>query len=243
MRALQRALRLRIPGFQNHPPQLKRTAERGKVRRRPAARRDRRLAIPHQLLRQRPQPREVPRQPPEDVRRLLAEHQRPRDRARPTHLTCHHPATTLLTMTNRQVLAGLPQITLHKLARPIDRPLKRPRPDEPRPRLTDIVIKDRLAARIADLARHLAQPLRLNPRISRQLVADPVLERIELRSHRCARIPRRLPGRQRPPDRLAMQPRPPADLPDRQLLDSMQPSDLCPLLHADHPRFLPVRSR
>ena len=68
-------------------------------------------------------------------------------------------------MTDRDLLARLPQIALHQLARPIDRPLKRPRPQEPRPDLADIVIEDRLPALIAELARHLPQPLRLDPRI------------------------------------------------------------------------------
>ena len=45
---------------------------------------------------------------------------------------------------------------------------------------------------------------------------------------------RRRLGRQRPPDRLAMQPRPLADLADRQPLDAVHAPDLRPLLHADH---------
>ena len=126
VRALQRALRLRIPRLEDHPPELQLAAERRERLRRPAARGDRRLAIPHQLLRQRPQPRQVPGQAPEDVRRLLAEHQRARDRARPAHLAGHHPPATPLPMPDRDMLPRLPQIALHQLARPIDRPLKRP---------------------------------------------------------------------------------------------------------------------
>src|SRR6202012_5737527 len=67
---------------------------------------------------------------------------------------------------------------------------------------------------------------------------DPVLEQIQLRPRLRPRIPRRLSGRQRPPDRLAMQPRPPTDLPDRELLAPRQPPDLRPLLHVDHTAFL-----
>ena len=59
-------------------------------------------------------------------------------------------------------LARLPQIALHQLARPIDRPLERPRHHEPRADLAHVVVKDRLAALIAQLARHLPQPLRLD---------------------------------------------------------------------------------
>lgn len=58
-------------------------------------------------------------------------------------------------MTDRDVLARLPQIALHQLTRPIDRPLKRPRGQEPRADVANVVIKDRLAALIAKLGRHL----------------------------------------------------------------------------------------
>src|SRR6185312_8555406 len=37
-----------------------------------------------------------------------------------------------------------------------------------------------------------------------------------------------------------MQPQPPADLPNRDLLDPVQPPDLRPLLHADHPSSSPI---
>ena len=67
-----------------------------------------------------------------------------------------------------------------------------------------------------------------------QLLADPVLERVELRRRPCPRIPGRRPRRQRPPDCLAMQARASADLADREPLDAMHPPDLRPLLHADH---------
>ena len=65
----------------------------------------------------------------------------------------HHPATAPLPVPDRDLLGRLPQIALHQLPRPIDRPLKRPRRQEPRPDLADIVIKDRLAARIAQARR------------------------------------------------------------------------------------------
>jgi hypothetical protein len=78
------------------------------------------------------------------------------------------------------------------------------------------------------------RPLRRDPRIHFELLADPLLERIHLRPSRRPRIMRRLRRRQRPPNRLAMQPRPPTDLPDRNALDPVQPPDLRPLLHADH---------
>ena len=76
-------------------------------------------------------------------------------------------------MTDRDQLPRLPQIALHQLARPIDRPLEPPRPQGPRPDLADEVVEHRLAALITQLACHLPQPLRLDRRISRQLIGDP----------------------------------------------------------------------
>ena len=64
---------------------------------------------------------------------------------------------------------------------------------------------------------------------------DLVLERIELRTRGRPRIARRLIARQRPPDRVAMQPGPAMNLPDRQAAHEVQPPDLRPLLHSDHP--------
>src|SRR3954449_724221 len=66
---------------------------------------------------------------------------------------------------------------------------------------------------------------------------------IELRSHRCPHVLRRQLGRQRPPDRLAMQPRPLADLTNRQPLDAVHAPDLRPLLHADHTLLLARSTR
>ncbi len=80
----------------------------------------------------------------------------------------------MLTVTDRDQLPRLPQIALHQLARPINRSLERPGSQIPRPDLANEVIKDRLATVIAELASHLPQPLRLNPRISRQLLANPI---------------------------------------------------------------------
>ena len=63
--------------------------------------------------------------------------------------------------------ARLPQVALDQLPRPIDRPLERPRGQEPWPDLPHEVIEDRPPARIAQLRRELPQPLRRDPRIRR----------------------------------------------------------------------------
>jgi hypothetical protein len=83
-------------------------------------------------------------------------------------------------MTDRDRLARLPQIALRKLARSIDRALEGALDHEPRADLAHEVVKDRPAALIAQLGGHLAQPQRLNRRVALQLLADPVLKRIEL---------------------------------------------------------------
>ena len=70
--------RLRITRLEDHPAELELAAERRERLGRAATRGDRRLTVPDQLLRQHPQPPEVPRETPEDVRRLLAEDQRRR---------------------------------------------------------------------------------------------------------------------------------------------------------------------
>ena len=243
MRALKGTLGLRIASLEDHPTDRQLPAERGERLGHPATRTDRGLAVPHQLLRQRSELLQIPGQTPQDVRRLLAEDQRAGDRARPTHLTSHHPTTSPLAVPDRNALGGLPQIALDQLPRPIDRPLERPRPQEPRADLPHKIIKDRLPTLIADLDGHLPQPLRLQPRLDRELLTDPVLERIELRPARRPRIPRRLRRRQSPPDRLSMQPRPPADLPNRQPVNPVQPPDLRPLLHPDHTPSSLARTR
>jgi hypothetical protein len=86
-----------------------------------------------------------------------------------------------------------------------------------------------------DVLQDLADPLALDLGILTQQPVDLILERIELRPPRPPRIARRRRRTQRPPDRLAMQPRPTTDLPDPQPLDEPHPTNLGPLLHADHP--------
>ena len=122
-------------------------------------------------------------------------------------------------MTDRQRLSGLPQIALHQLPRPIHSALERAPDEKPRPDLANVIVEDRLAARIAKLDRQLAQPLRRNPRIGLQLLTDPLPERVELRRRRWPLIARRPVAPQRPADRATVKPRPTADLPNREPLD------------------------
>jgi hypothetical protein len=184
VRSLELTLRLRISGLEDHPAELELTAEQSERLGRTAAGGDRRLAVPDQLVWQRSEPPQVARQPEQDVRCLLGEDQAGGDRARPTDLAGHHPAAPELAVTDRDRLTRLPQVALHELARPVDRALEGPWAQVPRADLADEVVKDRLAAGIAELLRQLPEPLRLDPRISLKPLADPVLERIERRGPR-----------------------------------------------------------
>ena len=87
---------------------------------RAALRRDRALAVPDQLARQRPQPRQAAAHPERDVRELLREHQRAGERARVGQLTRHDVAAARLAPADRDLRARLAQIELRQLAGPID---------------------------------------------------------------------------------------------------------------------------
>ena len=78
----------------------------------------------------------------------------------------------------------------------------------------------------AKLAGHLPQPLRLDPRILTQLLANPVLERIQLRPRRRPGVLRRRLAAHRLRHRVPRQPQPQRDLLLRTALDQHQPSDL-----------------
>jgi hypothetical protein len=96
-------------------------------------------------------------------------------------------------VTDRDQLARLPQIALRQLGWSIDRPLERPPDQEPWSHLAHELIEDRLATLIAQLAGQLPKPPRLNRRGSPHLLADPVLDRVQLRPRRRALVPRRRP--------------------------------------------------
>ena len=245
MRSLQCTLGLRVTRVEDDPADTQLPAETGELIGRPAAPGDRRLAVPHQLLRQRADPPQAPADTPQDVRRLLAEDQRASDHARPAQLGGHHPPAPGLAVTDRHQLARLPQIALDQLPRPIDGPLERATDPEPWTDLAHEVVEDRLASRIAQLDRHLPQPQRLNAWVRAQLLADPVLKRIKLRPRRRPRIPRRRLAGNGPGHRVTSQTSQPRDLTLRAPLDQHQPPDLGPLLHADHTPLLarPQRSR
>src|SRR5207248_7990898 len=100
-------------------------------------------------------------------------------------------AAACLAVPDRDRRPRLPQITLRQLPRPIQRALERPPYQKPRPHLAHVLVEDRLAARVAELGRKLAQPLRLDRRLGPQLLTDPLPVRIELRPNSRTPVPRR----------------------------------------------------
>jgi len=181
MRPLQHPVRLRVSSGQDHPADAELTAEAGEgIRWAATAGVDRGLTVPDQLLRQHPDPLKRAAEPAEHVRRLLREDERPGEDTRPAQLDGHDVAAAGMPVPDRDRFARLPQITLRQLPRPIHGALERAPNQEPGPPLAHVVVEDRLAARVAELARSRTQPLRLDRRLRSQLLADPVLELIEL---------------------------------------------------------------
>ena len=117
---------------------------------------------------------------------------------------------------------------------PIDDPLKRPRPRrEQRPDLAQIVIDDRLARLAAQRPQQLPDSHSRQPRIVLSSRWISSLNGSSLDPRRPL-IARRNLTLDRPPDRVAMQPRPAMDLPNREPTHEVQPPNLSPFLHTDH---------
>jgi hypothetical protein len=139
------------------------------------------------------------------------------------------------------VPAWLPQVALHQLRWPIDRPLERALDQEPRPDLPHICVKDALPARIADLRSEIRN--RCDGTFGSacncsqiQSLNGSTMDPAHAREYRGgASATSNLPTVSR------AQPRPATNLPRRKPLHPLHPSDLGPLLHVDH-RLPPVRS-
>ena len=193
-----------------------------------------------------PQRPQTPRDPRQQVRRLFGEDQRAGTGAGVAQARDDDSRPPGLTMPDRDLSLGLPEIELADLARAIDRPLKRPRRRrEQRPHLTQIIIDDRLATLEPSWAISSRTRCPWSPRILAQQPVDLVLERIELRPRRRPRIARRAVTPEGVADRFPVQAGASMDLPDRQAAHEMQPPHLRPLLHSDHlrPPELALRKR
>jgi hypothetical protein len=112
-------------------------------------------------------------------------------------------------VTDRLLLPRLPDIKLADLARPVDRPLKRPRRRrEQRPDLSQVVVDDGLARGASQRLKQLADANAGQLRIVFQQPVDLRPERAQAPRFRRPRIARRPIAPERPPDRVARQPRP-----------------------------------
>src|SRR3954462_8046925 len=132
------------PASEDHPAQRELAAEGEELFGRVALRRDRALAVPDQLARQRAQPLKAAAHPERDIRELLREHQRAGERAREGQLTRDDVAAARLAPPDRDLRARLTEIELRQLARAITRALKAARRrNKPRPQLAQQLIKDR----------------------------------------------------------------------------------------------------
>jgi hypothetical protein len=83
-----------------------------------------------------------------------------------------------LAVPDRDLALGLPEVELADLTRPIDRALIGPRRQEHRSDLAQVVVNDRLAARIAQRLDQLAHPLPRQLGLLPEQPMDLVLKRI-----------------------------------------------------------------
>jgi hypothetical protein len=235
LQPLDRALGLRVPGPAEMPADLQLPAERRELVCRAAlVGVDARLAIPNQCARQAAELPKAASDPGQQILGLLAEDQGAGAGTRVTQACNDHEPRPRLPMPDRHLRARLPNIKLADLARPVDRPLRRPGGLEQRPDLPQVVIKDRLAAIPPQRLQQLADADPGQRGILAEQPLDLGLERIELRAARPARVPRRHTRAQRRPDRVAREPGPPGQLLDRDATNEMLPPKLSPLLHTDH---------
>ena len=137
-------------------------------------------------------------------------------------------------MTDRDLTLRLPQIELADLPRPINGALERALRREQWPHLTQIIIDNALAARIAQRLDQLTNPNPSQLGIRAQQLADLLLERVELRRPLRTAKTRRGIRAQRHPDRVASQPSAAHQLLDRHPANEVLPAQLCPPLHVQH---------
>jgi hypothetical protein len=236
LQPLNGALGLRISGSAEMPIDLQLAAERSElVAGAAVVGVDAGLAIPDQRVRQPAQLPKAAPDPGQQIGLLLAEDQRAGAGSRVAQAGDHDPALAGLAVADGDLLAWLPDVELADLAGTVDGARVVPCGLKQRPDLAQEVIKDGLATDPAQRPQQLADPNAGQVGVLGQQSADLVLKRVELRAPGRPRIARWRVAGDRPPDRLAMQPRLPTDLADRQPAHKAQPSDLCPLLHPDHP--------
>jgi hypothetical protein len=211
----------------------------GQHRNPPPALPDGALPVPHQHPRH---PAELVEELPPAGKQVLGHPRRQQPRGQPAGIAGHHhqhrqPGRRAgLAEPHRQGDIGKPQVALGHLPSRIRRPRRRVRWQIHRAQLPHAVLEHRQRPGPADpLGDHRGRHRR--PR--RQQLPDPRLGRIHDRPSRRPRIPRWAILGQRPLHRILGDPHHPRDRLDRHLLGPAQPTDLRPVLHVQHPRFLP----
>ena len=141
-------------------------------------------------------------------------------------------------MADRDLLARLPEVELADLPGPVDGALVGAPGSEARAHLAQVVVEDRLAAFEAELRDQLADAGAGHAVVALQQALDLLLEGVEFGGRLRSAVGRRVLRRQGAPDGFPMQAGAPADLPNRDAVDEVQPPDLRPVLHVDHPLLL-----
>nr|AAG24941.2 unknown [Frankia sp. Ar15] len=231
---LDDTLIFRVPWRRKPDLGRQRSREPRRRRRHPAGPPDRRFPIPHQRLRDPPDPADQQPHARENVTGLpRGNHRRgqePGERQR-HHQHRKHP---FLPRTHRNHRLREPQITMRELPRLIHHPVHRVDPDILRPDHRQSLLQRRQRIRPAD---PLRDHRRRHPRPLRQQRPDHRLERIDHRPARRPFVLRRPVRRQRRPHRVPRHTQPSSDLLDRNALSSTQPADLRPVLHLQHPSY------
>jgi hypothetical protein len=143
--ALERPLGLAVAGVEDDPAHRELTAEGEQRLGRPPAGRNRPLAVPDDLARQRAELGKAAAHPPGDVGELLREHRRAGEGARVGKLGGDDEAAARLAVADRDLSLRLAEVELAKLAGAVDRSLVGARRrQKPRPDLAQQVIEDRL---------------------------------------------------------------------------------------------------
>jgi hypothetical protein len=192
------------------------------------------LAIPHQHSRQPAERPQTACDAPQHIGGFFTEDKRTSADSGISEACNDHPGPAGLAVANRHMLRGLPQIELTDLPRPIDGALICPACRKQRPDLAQVVIDDRLAAIKPERRDQLPDPHARQFGIRREQLVDLIPIGIELRSGRCPPIDRRTFGAQRPPDRVAIDPKPSRELFNRHPADEVLTPQLSPTLHVKH---------
>ena len=231
--ALEGPLGLAVAGVEDDPAQRELAAEGEERLGRLTARRDRTLAVPNELCRQRTEPLKAAAHAPGNVGKLLREDQGAGKGARVGQLAGDEIALAQLIPADRDLAPGLGEVELGQLAGSVDGALVGARRWQVAgAELAQEIVEDRLAAAVAELFDLLADADARERRLLVEQSLDLTNEGTELRGALRPRpVARRLVCGERATDRVAVDPGQAVNLPLRSPLDLRHPPDLRPLLH------------